>query len=1569
MPSFAAATLRRLGALLRGPTSPDAGVRGQPPAVVLDGMSAVALTEARACEGAALGSSSPASTAARLWSRRREAHATNAFGQLLGAVEADSPRGALAAAIGMAASGERAVAFLAGPDLAGAGDLLAQAAGLRLPLVVHLACRAGAAHAHALGSGHDAYANAAGSGWLQLFATNAQEAADLALVARRVAERALVPALVAMDAEQTASALQDVRLPDDALVRGFLGDPSRAIAAPTDAQKLLFGDTRRALPRAFDLERPVLLSPLEGPEAWALGAAGARAFFDAHVPAVLADAFEAFAAATGRRYAPLARHRTEDASIVLVAQGSAVETAIALADRARSEDRRKVGVVGVRCLRPLPGAELVSAIAGREVVAVLERTSGALGEDAPLAAELRAALLRARENAAFGAGTHPGYPSLSGRQLPRIVSVRFGAGGLALRASDLSALVEELSNGPGRAQVWLGLDANVSAGAHPKRQALADRLRRGYPDLDAIGLRSRTAPPDLRPAHSTTISIHRVGGGERESLAAATAALVHAVAGGGVRGRAACGWQQHGEVLVERIVHVPAGTLPCDPGDDGFVDVAVLADGGARLSHEAVAALARGAAVLAPAVCASQAESQLAAHGRDDVRLLAVDAGDDGDTDADALLGGIARVLADRAATAAFGWAKLAAAHEASLDAAQEASLPAADGATVHAPRSAGTHETIGGDPTAGGDRAPGASVRERRTAAFRRGYESLRVVAPSSVVAAPVELAERAAPPLLRHLARADERCDSLPRFWSQTGVLYESGSTADLSVDPYLATGAVPPLSSMLRSAAPAGDVLPVFDPATCDGHGRLWTTCPDGSVAALAISPKALLDAGIALASEAGRPADALRRIAGKLARRASRIVRDGDGHGLASELLTSAYTDVCAESGSDAALDAALDAVVGEIGDLPLARTGPFFDAAEREASGSGELLALVVNPDAVKSAELLLATCGGRGLRAAPKTGENVAAARRLWALWQRLPDTSGATIRRVAAHPDVGPLAAMLLSRHTALAMAGGDSAEPASGAKLVLRWVLAAAEHHLQPIVQKQLADIEDLRARLAERTRTLLADALPTGDLDALAEGLEVFGRSDVDLADLTAKVEHATGAGRVDGARLARLVEVARGLADLAWRLSRGPAGLGRARTGIAIAPGSAASWTAVFPYNPFASPAVVDASGETTQLATGLLEGQMRQALAGVRLVRWARLELDRPNAGDAERAALSRLGFADLTAEERAACAPVVVVGDGDAFGGRAAAQLAWLLDSKLPVKILVLDEIGGRADAGSGVDVLASWPPSRRPDVGLLGLLARKAFVVQTSPADPAHFAGGVTRALAFDGPALIHVHAPSPGRHGFRASELFERARAAVASRAFPLFVFDPSREGVFGSRLELGANPDAGAPWARGATGDATPADWALGERRFAHAFAPLAASDPLPTPVAEYLAMETAAREGRTPFVVAPDDPARRLRVLPALAADADDRTRLWRTLQELAGVATPFTREVREQAGAEVAAAHAAEIAALRGEYEARLANLRAEFEVEATARVTRGLMRLAGHAPDGGGAPADREGAS
>ena len=180
----------------------------------LDGNTAVAVTEAGIGEAAGLGASYPGRYRRPGLARATAATRRKPAGETLWSHTADGPRGALATAIGLSLSGIRATAFLSSADLAGAQDLLASAAGRHLPLVAHLSNRALAGHASAMGSGHEALHISADSGCFMLFAANVQEAVDLTLIARRVAEQTLIPGLVIMDGDQTALAMQDVRLPD-----------------------------------------------------------------------------------------------------------------------------------------------------------------------------------------------------------------------------------------------------------------------------------------------------------------------------------------------------------------------------------------------------------------------------------------------------------------------------------------------------------------------------------------------------------------------------------------------------------------------------------------------------------------------------------------------------------------------------------------------------------------------------------------------------------------------------------------------------------------------------------------------------------------------------------------------------------------------------------------------------------------------------------------------------------------------------------------------------------------------------------------------------------------------------------------------------------------------------------------------------------------------------------------------------------------------------------------------------------------------------------------------------------
>ena len=63
---------------------------------------------------------------------------------------------------------------------------------------------------------------------------------------------------------------------------------------PTEAQKLLFGDTRRRLPAWHDLDEPMLTGAVFDEQAFALGASADHAFFDNFVASAAARAFEDF---------------------------------------------------------------------------------------------------------------------------------------------------------------------------------------------------------------------------------------------------------------------------------------------------------------------------------------------------------------------------------------------------------------------------------------------------------------------------------------------------------------------------------------------------------------------------------------------------------------------------------------------------------------------------------------------------------------------------------------------------------------------------------------------------------------------------------------------------------------------------------------------------------------------------------------------------------------------------------------------------------------------------------------------------------------------------------------------------------------------------------------------------------------------------------------------------------------------------------------------------------------------------------------------------------------------------
>lgn len=1423
---------------------------------VLDGNSAVALSEAGIATHAVLGGSLPCAEADAVWLGELEHGATNLFGEALSAQTTEGPRGIIAAATGLALAGRRATAFLSGTDIAAAQDLLISAAGKHVPLVLHVGTRAAVAHGAALGSGHETVHLSADSGFFVLFAANVQEAVDFTYIARRVAEESLVPGMVVMDGEQTALAMQDVRLLSPAQVNDFIGAAREQIEAPTAAQKLLFGEMRRRVPAWHDLDEPVLIGALFEKESFALGALARGPFFDAFVDVSLRASFAQFARKTGRQYEAISRYKLDNAKTVLLAQGAAVETARVAADTLRKQHNVKVGVLGVHALRPFPGAEIVTALEGRDCVFVLERTDTPMSGEPPLTREIRASM-----------------GCLDSKRRPRCSPVVYGLGGLPLRVADLV----ELCTGPDKDStepLFLGLAFDDTSGEQPKREVLLDALRRAYPNATKLGIRAAHNAAVAKPKDTLTIAIQHSNGGHQ--ILAAAGALLHALDGGRVRARPAVAWERWSATSIDWLTHGDDSLH--DPGDDLVADV-TLDVPRAVVSIRATA------------------------------RAFRIPLEEDGAEAPENLLGGLFGVLVN---------AGLLDHKSRRIIAARKGLLEGVD-----------------------------ASRSDDIMAAFQSGLEQLVEFDGDDGDAGEPDRWEGEVPAAVRHLARNDDNFASLPRFWDQTGVLYRNGQADRLTADPFLATGTMPPLSSTFNDTSKTRSKMPIFDPTLCTGCGKCWTHCPDSAIGVVASTPAALIDAGI---SRSG--ADAVRQVAKKLA---SRIVSNNkkadDVAPTFGQLLKDAYAWLSDKmplpDERKQAIQDGIDGIGNALGALPVAVTKPFFFDAEAAKKDSAELLSIVINPEACKACGICVNICEPEALCAGEQDAASLKQARKLWSVFSATPDTPSETLERVARNPDIGTMAAILLSRYCQFALAGGDPAEAGSGEKMAVKLALAATEFHQQPLVQRFAKTLAEAGESVSTLINETLSSTFAVEDLDAVTEKLKRTTSPRVDLKDLAEGVGDASGDHSIDTDYLLRLIELSRQIAAAHHRLVEGDHGLGRARYGLAIAGGSTAAWAGAFPHNPFQAPVLIDMTGDAAQLAAGLIEGHLDETTDLIRLLRLARLEIDQPDGADWKREALASLRWQDLSEEELDICPPLVLVGSDEMLAGQGLSQLIWLLNSGLPVKVLVLSAL----DFGLG----AASSNNPRGNLGLLALGQRNAFVAQTSIANPVHLGESMLQALDYEGPALLQIYAPSPTRHGFASSQTHLQAELAVASRALPLFRYDPRAEGVFGLRISLDGNPAPDQTLTPGEDGERllTLADWALGQERFAPQFEPLASDAAAPTPLDEWLQLDTQGRKNKTPYVTTGDgEEEQRFAVSQALATIAGQCLANWQTLQELAGIVTPFTERLELKIREQLAAEHQAALDTQKQASAAEIREIQEKTQAEIASNIRSRLLQLA-----------------
>lgn len=425
-----------------------------------DGTGAVVWVETHISQAACAYPITPSANMGGQFAQAAANGARNLWGEPLRFLQAESEHSSASMAEGFALAGGRVTNFTSGQGLILMKEVLYVISGKRLPVVFNIGARALTSQALNVHAGHDDVMGVADTGWGILFARNAQEAADLCLIARRAAEASKTPFLNVQDGFLTTHTVETLRLPEPGLMREFIGPPQRRLRP------------------IFDPARGIMSGPVQNQEAYMRGKIAQRYYYD-QLSRALEVAMEEYYGLTGRHYGLVSGYRMADADYAIVALGSTAETAEAVVDFLRERRGLAVGVVHPCVFRPFPGPQLVEMLKNTRAVAVIERMDNPAAQSNPLTAELKAAFCDAL-------GGHPGYPKV--HRIPEVFSGVAGLGSRDVRPADLIAV------------------ADLLAGENPARRRFFSL------NIDHPSALPTEAAPDVRPPGAFSMRGYSIGG-------------------------------------------------------------------------------------------------------------------------------------------------------------------------------------------------------------------------------------------------------------------------------------------------------------------------------------------------------------------------------------------------------------------------------------------------------------------------------------------------------------------------------------------------------------------------------------------------------------------------------------------------------------------------------------------------------------------------------------------------------------------------------------------------------------------------------------------------------------------------------------------------------------------------------------------------------------------------------------------------------------------------------------------------------------------------------------------------
>ncbi len=595
-----------------------------------------------------------------------------------------------------------------------------------------------------------------------------------------------------------------------------------------------------------------------------------------------------------------------------------------------------------------------------------------------------------------------------------------------------------------------------------------------------------------------------------------------------------------------------------------------------------------------------------------------------------------------------------------------------------------------------------------------------------------------------------------------------------------------------------------------------------------------------------------------------------------HEIVHESLSSLETD-------NVSLRRDFDRMVEVLECFPVVKTRPFFDAMEKHAPGTGGLYSANIDPWKCSGCLECVDVCGPGALSAQRQSTRAQAEMQKNFEFLSRMPNTA-ARFTENAIQPG-GDSKRLILDHENYYAMTGGHGACRGCGEVTAIR-LLTATNKAIHE--QRRKAHIKELEELIAS--------------LNAKLEDLQLD--------------EH-------DPDRQQRVRNTISTLEKRLYNFEGGPTGNGPSGATIANATGCSSVYASTFPVNPYKDPWVNSLFQDTPAVAKGIFEGLCATAVDDFTAIRTARLDLEDNYDPEYHAPLFSCFNWHHFSEDERALLPAVISMGGDGAVYDIGFGALSRLLVSDTPVKIVVLNtgaysNTGGQTSTASYTaqdsDLTRFGGAHRgkredRKELGLIAAFHPNVLVIQTNAALQSHFMKNTMDFLTYnESPAVFDTYTTCQPEHGIADDAGARHAILAVESRMSPVFVHDPRRGDTLAERFSLEGNPEIGKDWITTTLeyvdDDGNPqlleipftvADFALLEGRFKKHFHPLNGEGE-PVPLHEYIDLGKDQRYGKAPYIwsTGADGKLVKLTMTTAIVELTEERRRNWRMLEYLGGL---------------------------------------------------------------------------